>query len=164
MANYKLCNTDQLDADLTTVADAIRSKGGTTGKLKFPEEYKAAIDAITSKSEAKKASGTFTSKGSASGVTVSCGFKPDFVTITENRTYYDNDTNKTYNLALTFNFIDCTDNVNCSTWTDRDCLYELFVSRTDNGFTVSAWKYNSDMTDASWWGNKTFTYYAYKNT
>lgn len=46
MATYKLVDTEQLDADLKTVADAIRAKGGTTGKLPFPVGMKSAVDAI----------------------------------------------------------------------------------------------------------------------
>lgn len=46
MANYKVIDADQLDSDLTSVADSIRTKGGTTAELAFPEEFKAAIEAI----------------------------------------------------------------------------------------------------------------------
>jgi hypothetical protein len=46
MANYKVIDADQLDSDLTSVADSIRTKGGTTAALAFPEEFKAAIEAI----------------------------------------------------------------------------------------------------------------------
>lgn len=47
MATYKFVNADQLDADLTTVANAIREKGGTTAKLSFPQGMKAAVDALS---------------------------------------------------------------------------------------------------------------------
>lgn len=46
MANYKVVDADQLDADMTVVADSIRAKGGTTEKLAWPDGYKAAVDAI----------------------------------------------------------------------------------------------------------------------
>ena len=46
MANYKLVDGDQLDADLKAVADKIREKGNTTDELAFPQGYTDAIDAI----------------------------------------------------------------------------------------------------------------------
>lgn len=39
MAYDKLVDSAALDADLTSVADAIRAKTGTTGKLEFPDGY-----------------------------------------------------------------------------------------------------------------------------
>lgn len=48
MADYKVIDAEQLDADLTTVADAIRSKGGTTEQLLFPSGMVTAIGAIQS--------------------------------------------------------------------------------------------------------------------
>ena len=46
MALDKLVDSTQLDADLTTVANAIRSKGGTSAELSFPSGMAAAIGAI----------------------------------------------------------------------------------------------------------------------
>ena len=46
MATYKVVDADQLNADMTSVANSIRTKGGTTEKLVWPGGYKAAIDAI----------------------------------------------------------------------------------------------------------------------
>lgn len=48
MATYKVVDADQLNADMTTVANAIRAKGGTTGALVWPSGYKAAVEAIQS--------------------------------------------------------------------------------------------------------------------
>mgnify|MGYP003398572287 FL=1 len=36
MANYKVVDTDQLDSDLISIAEAIRAKRGTSEKLTFP--------------------------------------------------------------------------------------------------------------------------------
>ena len=47
MAYDKAVDSTQLDADLTTVADAIRAKGGTTTTLAFPSGFASAIDAIS---------------------------------------------------------------------------------------------------------------------
>ena len=48
MADYKVVDAEQLDADLTIVADAIREKGGTTEQLSFPQGMKQAVEAIQS--------------------------------------------------------------------------------------------------------------------
>lgn len=46
MAVDNLVDSAQLDADLTSVANAIRTKGGTSGQLAFPAEFVSAIEAI----------------------------------------------------------------------------------------------------------------------
>ena len=46
MAVDKLVDSSQLDADLTSVANAIRTKGGTSASLAFPAGFVDAIDAI----------------------------------------------------------------------------------------------------------------------
>ena len=46
MPNYKVVNADQLDADLTTVSDAIQAKAGTEGPFVFPDGFVSAISAI----------------------------------------------------------------------------------------------------------------------
>lgn len=48
MADYKVVDSAQLDADLKVVADAIREKGGTTEQLSFPQGMKQAVEAIQS--------------------------------------------------------------------------------------------------------------------
>lgn len=49
MAVDKLVDSAQLDGDLTSVANAIRSKGGTSAQLSFPSGMVSAIDAIPTK-------------------------------------------------------------------------------------------------------------------
>lgn len=46
MANYKVVDADQLDADLKTVADAIRESSGAEGKLDFPDGMATAASEI----------------------------------------------------------------------------------------------------------------------
>lgn len=48
MAVDKLVDSTQLDADLTSVADAIREKGGTSAQLEFPDGFVDAVEAIPS--------------------------------------------------------------------------------------------------------------------
>lgn len=47
MAVDKLVDSTQLDADLASVADAIRAKGGTSAQLAFPSEFVSAIGDIS---------------------------------------------------------------------------------------------------------------------
>lgn len=46
MAVDKLVDSTQLDADLTAVANAIRTKGGTSAQLAFPAGFVSAVQAI----------------------------------------------------------------------------------------------------------------------
>lgn len=46
MALDKLVDSTQLDTGLTSVANAIRAKGGTSAQLAFPAEFVQAIEAI----------------------------------------------------------------------------------------------------------------------
>lgn len=46
MAVDKLVDSTQLDADLTTVANAIRIKGGTSAQMAFPAGFVSAVQAI----------------------------------------------------------------------------------------------------------------------
>ena len=46
MALDKLVDSTQLDAGLTSVADAIRTKGGTTAQMAFPAGFVSAVEAI----------------------------------------------------------------------------------------------------------------------
>ena len=46
MAKYKVVDTEQLETDLESVADAIRSKSGTSENLAFPEDFVSTIEEI----------------------------------------------------------------------------------------------------------------------
>lgn len=46
MAVDKLVDSTQLDADLTSVANAIRTKGGTSAQMAFPAGFVSAVQAI----------------------------------------------------------------------------------------------------------------------
>ena len=68
MAVDKLVDSTQLDADLTSVANAIRTKGGTSADLAFPAGFVSAVEAIptggggyTEEDVAKILDGTLTS-------------------------------------------------------------------------------------------------------
>lgn len=46
MPNYKVVDADVLDADLQTVADAIKAKAGTEEALEFPSGFASAVESI----------------------------------------------------------------------------------------------------------------------
>ena len=46
MTTYKVVNSDKLDADLKSVADAIRSKTKNSGSLAFPRDYVSAMEGV----------------------------------------------------------------------------------------------------------------------
>ena len=71
MAVDKLVDSTQLDSDLTSVANAIRTKGGTSANLAFPAGFVEAIGAIATGAE--YVSGTFTAPESGSSATLSFG-------------------------------------------------------------------------------------------
>lgn len=128
MANYKLCNSDQLDSDLTTVAEAIRSKGGTSDKLEFPSGYKTAIEAISTGITVQKKTGT-----ASIGSNIGCGFKPDVVLLTYNK----RENKYTYVAGIDFAAIN-NDNACVSMWASADNydLYDFYVSRNSDGFKI----------------------------
>ena len=47
MALDKLVDSTQLNTDLTSIANAIRTKGGTSAQLAFPQGFVSAIEAIS---------------------------------------------------------------------------------------------------------------------
>lgn len=59
MANWKKVDADQLDADLTSVADAIRERSGTADPLNFPDGFKSAVEGIVDYGE-RMADGSIT--------------------------------------------------------------------------------------------------------
>lgn len=57
MAIDKAIDSVKLESDLTSIADAIRSKGGTSDELAFPAGFVSAIGAISAGGSVKIASG-----------------------------------------------------------------------------------------------------------
>ena len=67
------------EGSLTTVANAIREKAGTTELLNFPDGFVEAIAAIENNGgEVQRAEGSFTPNSSGEA-TIDCGFKPDLL-------------------------------------------------------------------------------------
>lgn len=83
MSMDKLVDSTQLDADLTSVANAIRTKGGTSASLAFPADFVSAIAAIPTGGggDYEIVGGTVTLASEASSVSVETGFDPEFAYI-----------------------------------------------------------------------------------
>lgn len=98
MAVDKLVDSTQLNADLTSVANAIRTKGGTSAQLAFPAGFVSAIDAIPTGGGGGNATietGTFTLASAItvanSGTTINVGFSghPNFIYIWLDKDSFD---------------------------------------------------------------------------
>ena len=77
MAIDKAIDSTQLDADLASIANAIRTKGGTSAQLAFPIGFVQAIGNIqTGGGGVEMESGTFTLSGNIQNKTVSVSFNP----------------------------------------------------------------------------------------
>ena len=128
---YMLVNAEQLEADLASVADSIRSKAGISGKLEFPNGFKNAIDGIVINNGVtvkKKSGSVMVTNGAA---TVSCGFKPDFVYITRG------DHQSTIPAEMGFAFTEAGADTLGSAMPGVDYLYITTCRRTYSGFSVS---------------------------
>lgn len=98
MAVDKLVDSTQLDANLTSVANAIRTKGGTSESLAFPAEFVSAIAAIPTGGGGGNATiqtGTFTLASAITvtnaGTTINVGFSghPNFIYIWLDKDSFD---------------------------------------------------------------------------
>lgn len=82
MAENKVVNTTQLDADLTTIANAIREKAGVSDALVFPDGFADVISGIASvpPNISALASGTIiiTEQKSSLSITHGLGVVPNF--------------------------------------------------------------------------------------
>lgn len=71
MSVDKLVDSTQLDSDLTSVANAIRTKDGTSASLAFPADFVSAINAISGGGGLNYKTGTFTLASDATFITTS---------------------------------------------------------------------------------------------
>lgn len=74
MAVDKLVDSTQLDTDLTSVANAIRTKGGTSASLAFPADFVSAIGAISTGGGVQ--SGSYTPTGAVRTFSLSMATEP----------------------------------------------------------------------------------------
>ena len=54
MAEYKIVDSEQLDSDLSRIADSIRAKARLTDELDFPEKFISAVNGISAEIELKE--------------------------------------------------------------------------------------------------------------
>lgn len=155
MANMAFVNIDELDADMLSLANTIRSKGNTTEKLQWPAGFESAVEAISTGPTIQRKAGTFTTNSSGTA-SVNCGFQPDVVYINVG-TYYS----KPYHLAFVFN----EHGTNSSTigWSDQYVQVSGNCSRTSNGFSITLKKYSLSWEESSI-ANGSFSYVAIKYT
>lgn len=160
MANYMLVNSDQLDADLKTVADSIRGKTGKSEELSFPNGMKDAIESIPDGATVQKTTGTFNT-GNDGTASVNCGFKPDIVYI-----YNGNYSNDGHTIALVYEFnVTGKTKLNSMMWENgsQDAMpIEIGITQTSNGFNVIAGKWGENWNSTYYRGS--FSYIAAKYT
>lgn len=102
MALDKLVDSTQLDSDLTSVANAIRTKGGTSASLAFPADFVSAIAAIPTGGGTQIETGTFTMSGSSQTKTISVSFSPSHFILyaTDGRSAFAASTKRVSAMAL----------------------------------------------------------------
>ena len=93
MAIDKLVDSAQLDADLTSVANAIRTKGGTSAQLSFPSGFVSAINAIQTGGAVTVVDTSDGNGGTIREITATNVTTLVEKTITENGTYNPNNDN-----------------------------------------------------------------------
>lgn len=153
-ANSEVIEYIATSTEFKTVADKIRSKGGTTASMEWPDGFAAAIEAIQSGGgEVQRSEGTFTTSGGRANV--ECGFKPDLVVIFE-------ENNNCCHAAFGFAEDDRSETTTLFTMMDQTGIgsnpYVLASSRTETGFTVNVNKYTSASEYSNY--NGTFNYVA----
>lgn len=158
MANYKFVDADQLDSDLSSIANAIRKKGGTSASMSFPNGFSSAINAISTGVTVQRKSGTFTTNRSGEA-TVNCGFKPDAVFFTGT---IQNNNNSPCHAGVAFTDVGVNRMETFFIPPSASYLFSSFVTtQSTSGFTVTAVRVSpSIQVDND--GNRTVNYIAVK--
>lgn len=138
---------------------AIGDKGGTVPTSKTSGNLASAINSIPSSAKQEK-SGSFTTD-STGKKTVNCGFKPDYVVITNPRAEDDG-----YIMTATAHFAYNPDNIDIFALLVAEGSEHVYansfdVEQTTSGFHIKAENVGYDMAYSSA-SNETFNYYAVK--
>lgn len=158
MANYKFVDADQLDADLESVAESIRSKGGTSEQLAFPDGFKSAIDAISKGVTIQRKTGTVSISGTDKSV--ECGLKPDAVFFTGTVPY----TGEAVHAGVAFTEKNVTSMATMFSGPSSSYVLSSFtVTQTSTGFTVKGVKLNTSLEQSNE-SNRSVNYIAIKYT
>lgn len=158
MAEYKFVDADQLDSDLSGIANAIRKKGGTSASMSFPNGFSSAINAISTGVTVQRKSGTFTTNSSGSA-TVNCGFKPDAVFFTGTNPMSNNSAFHA-GVAFTDGNVNSMETMFVPPSTSY-LLSSLVTTQSTSGFTVKAVRVSTS-TQTSNDSNRTVNYIAVK--
>lgn len=157
MAKMALVDTDELDADMLSLADKIRAKGNTTDKLEWPAGFEAAVESIPTGVTVQKKSYYFTTKNGRA--TIDLGFQPDIFFFTKNE--LDDKHTMTGCLA----FAECSNSrVNTTTWDRNDNIIDVYATRSATGVSLTMYTYEEyvEWRDVEY--NGTFNYVAVKYT
>ena len=108
MALDKLVDSTQLNADLTSIANAIRAAGDTGAALAFPSDFVSAIEAIAASSGLKYDMGTYTPASdtlanTSIAVPHNLGSAPDFVVVWTD--FFEDGTNLPASVASNFGYV-----------------------------------------------------------
>lgn len=111
MALDKVVDSAVLDAGMTSVANAIRAKGGTTEPLAWPDGFKAAIEAISGGGGIQSANGEYSITEDVASLNIDIsdiGFVPDLVVVYLDETgmEYTSTPTKIWYLSYVPNIID----------------------------------------------------------
>lgn len=114
MAYDKVIDSAQLDADLTSVADAIRAKGGTSESMEFPDGFVTAVEGIQAGGD------TSTEDGLVTGDTKS--YVNDRVTTVGSTMFY-------YNSTLTSIELPNVTTINHSAFRDATKAEKIYIPK-----------------------------------
>lgn len=140
MSVDKLVDSTQLDADLTSVANAIRTKGGTSASLAFPADFVSAIQAIPSGGGgAQTATGTFTGDGQSTEIDIVCAFEPDIIYIYKKAGFSAVTYNSVYQFFICRNFIGTSarNNSGATGSTTGNSAYNITGTYVSTNFSAS---------------------------
>ena len=108
MALDKLVDSTQLNADLTSIANAIRAAGGTSAELAFPADFVSAIAAIAAGGGLEYDMGTYTPASNtlanaSIAVPHNLGSAPDFVLVWTD--FFEDEANLPASVASNFGYV-----------------------------------------------------------
>lgn len=135
MADYVVVDKEQLETDLTTVADAIREKFELTEKLEFPNGMKEAVDNFSLDEELTTQDVLIEQiktalQGKASGGE---GFA-EYITTIGRMFYYSTFPNE---YILSINVPNIRENANCDNFISNSNIYKIVLSGNSNKNKIS---------------------------
>lgn len=145
MANEYTVNA----ADLTTVADAIRAKTGTSEGLSFPDGFAAAIAGIST--GAQVANGTITPTTASKNISLSLDFSPTVFVAVSTKKMYSSNVIKTI-IIINGNQYSCIESYKNASDSYNYSYYTSSRSgiNYDNGTATITAQYNFAKSDYEW--------------